>query len=309
MTFPMYHPFLSARAKARYLELNEERAKGWPIPCECKTVDTPSGQTFMRVCGPPDAPPLVLLPGGAMHSLMWRRNIAALAEHYRTYAVDSIFDVGRSFNTRPVKTVEDLTRWLDELFDALEFDAGIRLMGMSHGGWLAANYAQRCPARIEKLVLLAPAAWILPLRPAMLLSMMLILFPPRRYFIRKTYSWALPNLAASGAQGQELIDEMTEDLAMAFRCFGLRRLTRMVAPTVADDETLRNFNVPTLYVIGEHETIYSCKNALERLERVAPHIARTVIPGAGHDMVWLKPDLVNRAVLGFLDDSERPRGG
>jgi pimeloyl-ACP methyl ester carboxylesterase len=304
-----YHPFLSAKAKARYVEFNEKRAQSWPVPCECTTVETSHGHTFMRVSGPVDGPPLVLLPGGGNHSLMWISNIAALSARYRTYAVDSILDVGRSANTRPIKTVDELTRWLDELFDALQLGNSVQLMGLSHGAWLAANYAQRYPARISKLVLLAPAGWILPLRPAMLLSMMQMLLYPRRYFIRRAYLWSLPDLAASGEAGLKIIDEMTEDLALAFRCFGVRRLTRMLEPTVADDETLRNLGVPTLFIIGEREKIYSCQQALERLKRVAPDVATTVIPGAGHDMTWFKPDLVNRKILGFLDGmSADPRG-
>lgn len=307
MTTTSHHPFLSAKAKARYLELNEKRAQAWPVPCECKTVETERGHTFMRVSGPVDGPPLVLLPGGGNHSLMWIPNIAALSARFRTYAVDSILDVGRSANTRPIKTADELTRWLDELLDALQLGAGVRLMGLSHGAWLAANYAQRYPARLSKLVLLAPAGWILPLRPAMLLSMMQILLYPRRHFIRRAYLWSLPDLAASGEAGLKIIDEMTEDLALAFRCFGVRRLTRMLEPTVVDDETLRNLGVPTLFVIGEREKIYACQEALERLARVAPDIATAVIPGAGHDMTWLKPDLVNRTVLGFLEGEPAER--
>jgi len=136
---------------------------------------------------------------------MWMPNIAALSEPYRTFALDSILDVGRSANTRPVKTVDDLVAWLDELFDALGFGAsGLRLMGLSHGAWLAANYAQRHPARVGKLVLLAPAGWVLPLSPAMLFTMMQILLVPRRFFARRTYVWSLPDLAASGPAGQKL---------------------------------------------------------------------------------------------------------
>lgn len=77
-------------------------------------------------------------------------------------------------------------------------------------------------------------------------------------------------------------------------------MVKMIPPTVVDDETLRSFRVPTLFVIGENERIYDRAQALERLERLAPRIARAVIPGAGHDMTWLKPDLVEAAVLDFL---------
>ena len=98
MTLAAHHPFVSARAKAQYVEFNEQRARAWPVPCDCRTVDTPHGHTFVRVSGPPDGPPLVLLPGGGNHSLMWLPNIAGLSERHRTYAVDSILDVGRSAN-------------------------------------------------------------------------------------------------------------------------------------------------------------------------------------------------------------------
>lgn len=300
MKVESFHPFLSAQAKACYLEFNEKRAAAWPVPCECRTIETAHGHTFVRVSGPVDGPPLVLLPGGGNHSLMWLPNIADLSAQHRTYALDSIVDVGRSANKVEVKTVQDLTDWLDALFDALQLGSDVRLMGLSHGAWLAANYAQRHPARLHRLVLLAPAGWILPLRLAMILSMVLMLLYPRRYFIRRAYRSSLPDLAASGDAGLKLIDEMTEELALGFRCFGLRRLTKMLEPTVVDDDTLRGWQVPTLFVIGEHENIYSCQQALERLQRVAPQIARAVIPGAGHDMTWLKPELVNRTALNFL---------
>ncbi len=300
MPFPTHHPFLSEQAKAQYLTRTDRRAANWPIAWESRTVKTPHGSTFLRVSGPAGAPPLVLLPGGGTSSLMWRPNIAGLSAQYRTYALDSILDVGRSANSRPIRSVEDLTGWLDGLFDALDLGPGLRLMGLSHGGWLAANYAQRYPARVGRLVLLAPAGWVLPLRPAMLFSMMQLLLYPRRFFVRRTYRFSLPDLAASGPAGEQLIEEMTEDMVLALRCFGLRRMTQMLEPTVADDAALGRLTMPTLFVVGEHEKIYSVEDALARLERVAPAIQRAVIPGAGHDMTWLVPGLVNEKVLEFL---------
>jgi pimeloyl-ACP methyl ester carboxylesterase len=215
MTLAAHYPFLSARAKARFLDFNDQQAKGWPVPCECRTVDTSWGQTFMRVSGPADAPPLVLLHGGGKNSLMWIPNIKALSERYRTYALDTILDVGRSWNNQPIKTVDDLTDWLDELFDVVMPGSEVRLLGLSHGGWLAANYAHRHPARVSKLALLAPVGWILPISPATLLHLVQTLFYPRRFFIRRAYRYSCPDLAASGPRGRQIIEEMTEELAMA----------------------------------------------------------------------------------------------
>lgn len=299
MKLAAHHPFLSEKKKAQYLEFNARQAKAWPVPFEEKVVETRQGRTFMRVSGPVDAPPLVLLPGGGAHSLMWIPNIAGLSQHYRTYALDSILDVGRSANTVPIKTVEDLTQWLEDVFEALGLRSGVRLLGLSHGGWLAGQYAHRFPARLAKVVLLAPAGWVLPIDPKFLVSMLMMVLWPRRHFIRKAYLKSLPDLAATAA-GLKVIEEMTEALALGFECFGLRRLTKMLEPTVADDETLR-LRVPTLFVVGEHETIYPVGDALARLQRVAPEIETAGIDGAGHDMTWLKPDVVNRITLDFLD--------
>ncbi len=300
MTLPSHHPFASETKKAKYVAHLQQRATAWPIAFEEKVVETAHGRTFMRISGPVDAPPLVLLPGGGTNSLMWQPNIAGLSAHYRTYALDSILDIGLSANTQPIKTVDDLTAWLEELFEALKLGPELRLMGLSHGAWLSAHYAHRFPARLAKVVLLAPPGWAVAIRPGYLLHMMQILLPPRRYFIRKVYRESLPGLVASGAAGLKRIDDMTEDLALAFECFGLRRMTQMIEPKVADDDKLR-LEVPTLFMIGENEVIYPAQEALDRLARVAPQIQRLVIPGVGHDMTWLAPDQVNRQVLGFLD--------
>ena len=306
MNITPHYPFVSPEAKTRYLTHIEEREKAWPLPFERRTIQTSYGPTSVRSSGPKDAPPLFLLPGGGISSLMWIPNILGLSSSYRTYALDSIVDVGLSANTKPVKSAEDLIEWLGEVFELVAPGEKVRLMGLSHGGWLAANYAKRHPERIEKLVLLAPAGWVLPIRPAMLMRMMQILLPPRRFFIRRSYNWSLPDLAASGPKGLTIIEEMTEDLALAFRCFGIRRLTKMLEPTVADDESIRSIQAFTLFVIGENERIYSVKDALDRLGRIAPQMRTAVIPGAGHDMTWLKPDFVNKIVQGFLEsDPER----
>ncbi len=103
-----YHPFRSPEAKEKYLKPDDEQAKLWPVASETTTVETSYGQTFVRISGKPDAPPLVLLPGGLGTSLMWVPNIEALSESYRTYALDNIYDVGRSVYKRPIKRPETL---------------------------------------------------------------------------------------------------------------------------------------------------------------------------------------------------------
>ena len=134
----------------------------------------PTADTFVRMSGPADAPPLVLLPGAATTSLMWVPNIKALSGPFRTYAVDNIYDYGRSVYTRPVKGPDDFVNWLDGLFSALALGDAINVMGLSYGGWLTSQYVLRFPNRLAKVVLIAPARTVLPIRLSFLLRVILI---------------------------------------------------------------------------------------------------------------------------------------
>jgi pimeloyl-ACP methyl ester carboxylesterase len=64
----------------------------------------------------------------------------------------------------------------------------------------------------------------------------------------------------------------------------------------------RRWSVPCLFLVGEHEKIYSPTAAPRRLRRVAPLVQAEIIPGAGHDLSCAQPDLVARRVLEFLNE-------
>lgn len=134
MKMSAFYPFRSESARAEYHALYTERARAWPVASETRLIETPSGQTFVRVSGHVTDPPLILSPGSRGTSLAWIPNIAALSAHYRTYALDSIYDFGLSVRRRELKKPEDLITWLDEVLTALVPDGLPSLMGLSYGG-------------------------------------------------------------------------------------------------------------------------------------------------------------------------------
>ena len=162
MEMTAYHPFRSTTAKKQYLKLYDMRAKNWPVDSETRLVDTSYGQTFVRLSGLVGSPPLVLLHGAGGNSLQWAPNIEALSKSYRVYAVDNIYDYGRSIYTQIIKNPDDFVNWLDELFGALELGNNINIVGLSYGGWITTQYALRLPERLNKIVLLAPVCTVLP---------------------------------------------------------------------------------------------------------------------------------------------------
>jgi pimeloyl-ACP methyl ester carboxylesterase len=300
MEFSAYHPFRSAKARDQFLLRYDLRAAQWPVALECRTLETTYGPTFMRISGPVDAPPLVLLHGASGNSLHWLPNVEAWSQHYRVYAVDNIHDCGRSVYTRALTRAEDFARWLDDLVSGLEPAGQVNLVGLSYGGWIAAQYALRFPDRLRKIALLAPVGTVLPLSAAWMLRAILCAIP-HRYFTRSFMYWLLDDLARKDEASRRMLDEWVEDAFLATRCF---KSKRMVNPTVLTDEQLRSIRLPTLYLVGENEKIYAgphgAREAVGRLNNVAPHIETEIIPHAGHDLTMVQADLVNREVLDFL---------
>ena len=103
--------------------------------------------------GGDDGPPLLYLPGtdpdGEDPSLpLLSRDFRVYRPHHPGF--------GRSDDDPAVDSVLDLAfRYLD-LLDALRLDR-VRLMGVSLGGWIAAQVAVLAPDRITRLVLADPA--------------------------------------------------------------------------------------------------------------------------------------------------------
>jgi pimeloyl-ACP methyl ester carboxylesterase len=296
MEISPYHPFKSEKAKERYLAFYDTEAKKWPVDSETRMVDTSYGQTFLRISGPIDKQPLVLLQGTSANSLMWIPNIEALSESYRTYALDNIYDYGRSVYTRPITSPDDFVKWLDELFNALDIGDNINLMGLSLGGWITSLYALRYQNRLNKIVLLAPAATVLPVRLSFYIYAVLTMLP-LRYFSKRMFYWLFEDCAKKDEINRMSLDVWVDHLFIASRCF---KQKRPLNPTVFDDRQLQSIEVPTLYLVGENEKIYSAKKAVQRLNQVAPNIKIEIIPNAGHDLTLVQAEIVNRKILDFL---------
>lgn len=291
--WPVYHPFRSPQAQTQFLLRYEARARQWPVPSTTQFCDGAYGRTYVRISGALTAPPLVLLHGINNNALSWMANIEVLSAHFRVFAIDHIYDCGRSVYSRPLLCVDDHMAWLDELLGTLGLERDVSLAGLSHGGWLALQYALRQPQRLAKLVLLAPVGGVLPLAPQWIIRALLSALPTR-YLTYGFLRWLLRDLATTMP---ELFATVVKDGYIALRCFSPRN---QVAPTVATDSEWHNLAVPTLFLVGEHEKIYDPLHAIERLHRVAPQLQTRLIAGAGHDLTIVKAAQINRELCAFL---------
>ena len=296
MNIQAYHPFRSPEKKEQYLAYYDNKAQQWPVASETQVIDTHHGQTFIRISGSVDAPVLVLLPGASASSLMWESSIKILSKHYRVYAVDNIYDVGRSVFTKNMKNAKDFVAWLNELFTILELGNNINLMGLSYGAWLTAQYALNFPERLNKIVLLAPAATVLPIQWEFIRRVMLFMIP-LRYFVKSMMYWLLKDAVQKNKTYQMKVDEYIDEIMISRQCF---KLKAPVSPTVLKDKEFKNIKTPTLFLVGENEKLYSAQEAISRLGNIAPQIETDIISDSGHDLLFVQNELVVNKIIEFL---------
>lgn len=301
MYFSKNYPFKSQAMKKEYSEFYfKQETDTWPVPFIRKIVTTDYGPTYVRICGPIDAPPLVLLHGITATSLMWTPNIAKWSKGYRVYAIDTINDYGLSCNSRPILQKSDFMKWLDSFFAATGLTSNINLLGMSYGGWLAGEYTYYHPDRIKKLVMLAPGATVLPMEFTFLRkSALSVLFP--QHYSKELFDYLFADGLAHPENCEITMDCFIKSFKMGVRCFKKRWFVKL--SVLSDNQLQELSNIPTLFIVGENEKLYSAAEALNRLHTVSPNINTALISGAGHDLTVVQAKLVNDYVYNFLQDN------
>jgi pimeloyl-ACP methyl ester carboxylesterase len=284
--------FTSREGRAAFLAAYDHvLSELWPLPYESVELPTRFGPTHAIVTGPPAAPPLLLLHGAGLSATSWYPNIATYAGQFRTYALDTIFDSGRSRQTRLLQIRQDCAAWLGDVLDALGIDQ-TAVVGLSQGGWAAACAARFLPDRVTRLGLLAPVGALAPFKlPYLLLFRFPYLMPKGDELARARKVFASMRLLPDEA--------FLQQVALGSRHFGYQQPP--VFPRAFSDHDLGHITAPTLLLVAGQETLYDPRRALERARRLLPNLMDSdLVPGAGHFVSAARPDLVDPRVLAHL---------
>ena len=84
--------------------------------------------------------------------------------------------------------------------DGLGLERGVRMLGMSYGGWIAGQHALSHPDRLEHLVLIAPAATVAWFSPDFIKHGLLCAIP-HKHFVDRMVRWVLGS-ASGGTPAQ-----------------------------------------------------------------------------------------------------------
>jgi pimeloyl-ACP methyl ester carboxylesterase len=270
-------------------------------------MDIPSrfGTTHVVASGPKDAAPLVLLHGYWATLTMWAPNVADFSNGYRVYAIDVMGQPSKSIPDEPIRNAADYVEWLTATLNGLRLDR-ITLMGMSYGGWLALTYTIATPERVQKLVLLSPAASVSPLVRQFSLRGMLMLLLPTRFTVNSFMHWLGIKDNPSHPEVRGVADNIVDLMYFGLKYFRMPRET--VVPTVFSDDDLRAMRAPTLLLIGDREVIYDPAIALARAQRLIPNLEGDLVPQSSHDMCFSQYRLVDKRIVEFFKRTPAAEG-
>lgn len=244
----------------------------WPVPNQQIRIPTGQGETFVVVSGAEDAPPLLLLHGGAANSAMWMGEIRAYASHFRVYAVDVIGEAGLSAPSRPSLASDAHAAWLDEVLDALAVRR-TSIVGVSLGGWLALDYASRRPERVARLAVLCPGG--VGRQKLGIVFLTLALRPCGAWGKRKLMERILGRPPADPTPGLKAFLDFVSLIHQHFR-------PRMVKLPTLSDRALRRLNMPVLAIVGGRDVLLDSAETKRRLESYAPKAEVVYLAEAGH---------------------------
>ncbi|MFD5269887.1 alpha/beta fold hydrolase [Streptomyces sp. NPDC058335] len=244
----------------------------WPADRESVTVPTPFGPAHVNACGPRDAPPLVLLPGGGgATSASWYAQAAEPGRDRRVLAVDLVGAAGLSgTDGGPApRTVEDLVVWLDAVLDGL----GVRevsLGGHSYGAWIALHYAMRAPGRVRRLFLLDPTQCFAGYTAAYLLHALPMLLRPTPRRVRAFLAWETGGAALD-----------PDWLRLQEAAAGFPAAKPVTGPRPSP-ERLRGLDVPVLLFVAANSRTHDTWQVTTRAGELLPRVETVVLPDVSH---------------------------
>jgi len=279
--------FKSPDSKAEYFAAYDEMLKLWPVSYEELYIPTRFGDTHVIASGSKYAAPLVLFHPAGCPATIWYRNVEALSQHYRIYAVDVMGEVNKSTPTRRIDSRQELADWIEDLFNGLNIQS-TDIVGNSFGGFLTLNTVLLLPARVKKAVLISPAATFAPMWPWWWYFLPAYGTGSKR-LLRRAYDWIWQDFRA---------DQCITQLR---NITSLNGIPKHISPSIFADRELRKISTPILLLIGDHEVIYNPQRVIQRASRLVTNLRAEIVLHANHNAEYTNAEVVNEKILKFLE--------
>jgi len=238
--------------------------------------------------------PVLLLHGWLGSWRYWMPTMEALADTYRTYALD-FWGFGDTDKPGNRYSIDDYVRQLSDFLDGLGI-ARISLVGHSLGGVVALRVALECPQRVDKLVLVDTPVY----GDGLAGTLRMPRNPLSRLMAgpRTMVSLWMRSLKKSSSDWAPLYDEIVEDTERLDEAAVQQSVENMF--TLDLRPSLKKLYTHTLVVYGERDEFVN-PNQTELFDDGVVATAQTVVlPGCRHFPFLDEPSKFNRLLKEFL---------
>ncbi|WP_081586088.1 alpha/beta fold hydrolase [Tsukamurella sp. 1534] len=272
----------SATGQDAFLSAYCAAFRDMPAVAETRDVRTDFGVVRVyRFDGAGDAAPMLLVPGRASASPVWADNMDSLLRIGDVYTIDLLGEPGMSVQERPIENAADEAAWLDQAIAGIP--AGrVNLVGLSIGGWTAANLAVHRPDRITTLTLVDPVFTFDDLPFATVLRSV----PASVPWLPKSWRDGFNSYTAGGAPVQDV--PVADMIEAGMKHYVLKK----PSPARISEEQLGTLAMPVLAIIAGRSVMHDSATAAATARRALRSGTVRVYDGASHAVNGEQPERI-----------------
>lgn len=242
-------------------------------------------------------PPLLFVHGFPLDHRMWKHQIEEFSQSYRVIAPDLRgFGNSSSVANDATLTMRHFADDLAEMLSVLKVEEPVCLIGLSMGGYVAFQFREHHRSQLESLVLCdtRSIADSDEVRENRFKTAQAVLGSGSKPLAETMSS----KLFAPGVT--ETVLEEVRSMIMESSPSGIAAASRGMAERPDVTDRLPEIDVPTLVLVGEHDSISSPAEMREIADQI-PGAEYVVIPDAGHMSPMENYDAFNRSLATFLE--------
>ena len=241
--------------------------------------------------------PLLCVHGFPLNHRMWNPQSDGLADCCEVIAPD-LRGMGQSEAASGTITMAQYADDLAALLDAMGITEPVVFCGLSMGGYVAWQFAERYPERLRGLILCDTHA-AADSEDARNGRMKLIELVERYGAEPVANTMAGKLLAESNAAARPELVTMLRDMILGTAPSGITAALRGMAERPDMTGMLNTIGVPALVICGDEDAITPA-DEMEQFARLIPDATFLRVPQAGHMAPLEQPEIVNRAIREFL---------
>jgi pimeloyl-ACP methyl ester carboxylesterase len=196
-------------------------------------------------------------------------------------------------------TADAYTEDMHQLFRKVGFEKS-SIIGYSHGGYFAVDFALQHPERVSALVLIEPALFF---DRAKLKERIRVVLEDKEAGIRLLLQQIAPELSRDKKAHARMVQAISDQYPDAIGLAG--EWQARISNELGDDD-LRDIQVPTLIITGQRSRV---RQYTMRAAKLIPRALTWIIPGATHLVLDERPRETAAVINVFLEQYANGGGG